>query len=147
MERLHPIARDQKVTVDFEVAAVVAVCLGPESFEDVWLVQVFRDPVQLLVAQASPVGTLDADIVRVLSRALVRAYDGVVAVNGSGNAGPDAATIVAAFDEGFAAREGVVHGLAFALVENGGPASVAAGHGAVVIVLGQSVREAVADEH
>lgn len=81
-----------------------------------------------------------------MARALVRTDDGVVAVDTGGDAGPDAAGAVAAFDEGFAAREGVVHGLAFAFAEHGGPAAGAAGHGTVVVVLRQAVGEAVADE-
>lgn len=104
------------------------------------LVQVLRDPVQLLVAQAPAVGAFGPDVIGVLSAALVGADDGVVAVDGSWDARPDAAAVVAALDERFAAGKGVVHGLAFAFVEDGGPAAIAAGHGAVVIVLSEAVR-------
>lgn len=105
-----------------------------------WLVQVLCDPVELLVAQAPPISALNADVVGILARALIGTYDGVVAVDGSGHAGPDAPGAIAAFNKGFAAREGVVHGSTFAFVEHGRPAAFAAGHGAIIIVLRQPIR-------
>lgn len=135
MKRLHPVACEQEIAVDVEVAAVVAVGLGPQRFNHVRLVQVFGDPVQLFVAEAVAAGTLLADVVGVLAGPLVGADDGVIAVDGGRDAGPDAPGAVAAFDERFATGQRVVHGFACAFVDDGGPAAAAAGHGAVVVVL------------
>lgn len=44
-----------------------------------------------------------------------------------------------------AAREGIVHGLASALVDDCWPASITTSHGSVVLVLFQTVGETVAD--
>lgn len=139
MERLHPITRAQEVAVDIEIAAIVAIGFCTQRFDDVRLVQVLCDPVELLVAQTSPVSALDTNVIRVLARALVRAYDGVVAIDRSSHAGKDIARDIAAFNEISASRDGVVHRTAFAFVEHGGPAAFAAGHGAVIIVLRQRV--------
>ena len=146
VEGLHPVACEQEVAVDIEIATIVAVCLHSQRFQHMRLVQVFRDPVKLLVAKAAAVGALDADVVRVLAAALVGANDGVVAVDAGGDTGPDATAIVAAFDERFAAGEGVIHGLAFAFAEDSRPAASTAGHGAVVVILGEAIRETVADQ-
>lgn len=55
------------------------------------LVEVFGYPIELFITKATPISALLADVVRVLSRALVRADNSVVAVDACGNAGPDAA--------------------------------------------------------
>lgn len=146
VKRLHPVALEEKVAIDIEVAAIVGRDLGAEGLHDLLVVQVAADPAELGVAQVAAVLALAADVVDVLARALVGSQERVVAVDGGRHAGPDALAVVAALDQRLAAREGVVHGLAFAFVEDGGPAAVAAGHGAVVFVLGQAVGEAVADE-
>ncbi|KAI7408396.1 Carboxypeptidase Y [Hortaea werneckii] len=62
VERLHPVALEEEVTVDVEVAAVVAVDLGTECLHHLWLVEVLLDPVQLVIAEAVA-ATLLADIV------------------------------------------------------------------------------------
>lgn len=77
---------------------------------------------------------------------LVGSKQRVVAVDRCGDAGPDALAVVAALDQGLAARERVFHALAFTVVEDGGPAAFTAGHGLVVCILGETVCEAVADE-
>ena len=144
VERLHPVAGKEEISIDVEIAAVVAVGLDSQGFDNVGLVQVFGYPAQLLVAEAVAASAFVPNIVRVLTGPLVGADDGVVAVDACGDAGPDASGAVAAFDEGFAAGKGVIHGFAFAFVEDGGPAAIAAGHWAVVIVLCQAVGQTVA---
>lgn len=146
MKRLHPVARKEEIPIDIEIAAIVPVRLRAQRLNHMRLVQVFGDPVQLLIAETAVIGALDADVVGVLAGPLVGPDDGVVAVDGGGDAGPDAAGIVAGLDEGFAAGKGVVHGSTFAFVEDGGPAAVAAGHGAVPVVLSQAVDETVANK-
>lgn len=135
MKRLHPVTRQQEIAIDIEIATIIPIRLRSQRFNYFRLVQVLCDPVKLLVAKASAISALDANIVGVLSSALVGTYDGVVAVDACGDAGPDAARVVTTFDKGFAARQSVVHALAFAFREHARPAAVAAGHGAVVVVL------------
>lgn len=135
MKRLHPIPRKQEISINVKIATIISIRLRSQRLNHFRLVQVLSDPVELLVAQAASIGAFDADIVGVLARALIGADDGVVAVDACGDAGPDAAGAVAAIDEGFAAREGVIHALAFAFAKDGGVAAIAAGHGAVVVVL------------
>lgn len=50
-------------------------------------------------------------------------------------------------DEALAAGEGVIHGVALALAQNGRVATLAAGHGPVVCVLGELVSQAIADSN
>ncbi len=135
MEWLHPIAGKQKVPIHVEIAAVVPIGFRSQCFQHMRLVQILGDPIQLLVAETTTVSALNPDIIWVLAGLLVGANDGVVAVDAGGNAGPHASRAVAAFDEGFAAGQRIVHGLAFTFAEDGRPAAVAAGHGAVVVVL------------
>jgi hypothetical protein len=145
VEGLHPVALEEEVAVDVHVARVVLADLGTESLHDVGAVQVLLDPLKLVVAEITA-RALGADVVRILASALVRADHGVVAVDASRHAGPDALAVVARLDELLAARKRVVHSLALLLVEDSGPATVTAGHWAVVLVLSKAVGETVADE-
>ncbi|GJC86760.1 hypothetical protein ColLi_09599 [Colletotrichum liriopes] len=146
VERLEPIACEEEVAVDVEVAAVVAVDLGTEGILDLILVEVLADPAKSRVAEVAAVLALAADVVDVLAGALVGADEGVVAVDAGGNARPDTAGVVAVLDQALAAGESVVHGLAFALVEDSGVATLAASHGTVVAVLGPAVGQTVTDQ-
>lgn len=146
VEWLHPVALEQEVAVDVEVARVVRRDLSAKCVDHILLVEVLGDPAQRAVAEVGGVLALTADVVDVLAGALVGPDERVVAVDAGGHAGPHALALVAVLDQGLAAGEGVVHSLAFAVVENSRPAAVTAGHGLVVLVLGQAVGEAVADE-
>lgn len=146
VEGLEPVASEEEVAVDVKVAAVVAVDLGAEGLLDGILVQVVGDPAKSRVTQVAAVLALATDVVDVLSGALVRADEGVVAVDAGGDARPDAARIVAVIDQALAAGKSIVHGLALALVENSRVATLSASHGAVVFVLGQAVSETVANQ-
>lgn len=147
VERLHPVTLEQEVAVDVEVAAVVAGDLGTNSLHDVGLVEVLGDPAKLSVAEVAAVLALATDIIDVLTSALVRSQQGVVAVDGGRDTGPDALRVVAALNQIGAARVGVVHSLTLALAEDGRPATITAGHGPVVLVLGQAIGETVTNEH
>ena len=98
MKRHHPVTSKQKVTVDVEVAAVVAVNLCAKSFHNLWLVEPFADPCELLVTERS-IFAWHADIVGVLSSSLVGSDDGIVAVDRRRNTRPNTLAVVAAFNE------------------------------------------------
>lgn len=49
-------------------------------------------------------------------------------------------------DQGLAAWESIIHGLAFGLGEHGWVAALAAGHWTVVLVLDESISQAIADQ-
>lgn len=144
MEGLHPVTGKEEVAVDVEVAAVILAHLSTEGLHDVGLVEVGTDPVELLVAQVAALALL-ANIVDVLASALVRTNHGVVTVDGGRDARPDTLAVVAVLDQALATREGVVHGLALALIKNSGPATVTTGHRAVVLVLSQTISKTVTD--
>lgn len=146
MVGLHPVALEQEVAVDVEVAAVVGGDLGADSLHDLLLVEVRADPINLIVAQLV-VTALAADIVDILSGALVRADHSVVTVDGGRDAGPDRLGLVAALDEAGAAGIGIVHGLARRLIQDGRPAALAAGHGTVVLVLSKTIGQTVPDQN
>jgi len=145
VEGLHPVTLEEEVAVDVHVAGVVLADLCTESLHDIGAVQILLDPLKLVVAEIAA-RALGADIVRVLTSALVRTDHGVVAVNAGGHARPNALAVVARLDELLAARERVVHSLALLLIEHSGPATITAGHWAVVLVLSKAVGQTVADQ-
>lgn len=49
MEGFHPVALEEEVSVDVEVAAVIARDLHPEAFHDFRLVEPLCDPAKFLV--------------------------------------------------------------------------------------------------
>lgn len=146
VEGLEPVTGEEEVAVDVKVAAVVAVDLSTEGLLDLILVEVLADPAKGRVAEVAAVLALATDVVDVLAGALVRADEGVVAVDAGGNARPDAARVVAVLDQALATGKSVVHGLALALIENSLVATLTASHGAVVSVLGPAVGKTVADQ-
>ena len=143
---LHPVALEKEVAVDVEVAAVVRADLDAEGLHDFGPVEVLADPIDLIVAKLV-VSAGTANVVNILAGALVGSDHGIVAVNGGGDTAPDRLRVVAVLDEAGATRVSVVHSLALALVEDSGPASLSAGHGAVVLVLGETVGQAITDEN
>lgn len=146
MEGLHPVTLEEEVTVDIEVAAVIALNLNAKSIHDILLVEVVADPAESAVAEVVVILALSTDVIDVLASALVGANELVVAVDGSRNARPDTAALIAVADKGLASGEGIVHAAALALAENGGVATLTASHGAVVLILGERISQAVADE-
>lgn len=146
MEWLHPVALEQEVAIDIEVAALVAVDLNSQSVLYPFLVQVLADVAEHGVAKITGIFTFTAHIIDVLPGTLERADHSVIAVNRSGDTGPDTLTLVAALDQGLAAGEGIVHGLALALVEDGWPSSITACHGSVIFILSVAVGETIPNE-
>lgn len=143
---LHPVTVEKEVAVDIKVAAVVATNLGAQCLKDLGLVEVIGNVAKAGVAQVRAVLALAANIIDVLAGLLVGGQKSIVAVNGSGNAHPGALAVVARLDQGLATRKSVVHGLAGALIQNSWVATFTASHGAVVLVLSQTVSEAVTNK-
>ena len=81
MERHHPVTSEQEVSVHIEVAAFIAVNLSAKGLHHLRLVEPFADPSELSVAQGPTILALDTDVVRVLSSALVRSDDSIVAID------------------------------------------------------------------
>lgn len=144
---LHPVTVEEEVTVDVEVAGIVAVNLGTNSLQNLRLVEVLGDVAETLVAKVAVVLALAANVINVLSSALVRTQQGVVAVDRSGHTGPCTLSVVAGLDHRLAAGQSIVHRAASALVKNRGVASLTAGHGAVVAVLGKAIGQTVANQN
>lgn len=143
---LHPVTVEKEVTVDVHVAAVVAADLGTKSLLDLLAVQVVGNVAKTRVAEVGAILTLASDVVNILAGALVRTHHGVVAVDAGGNTRPGTSRLVAALDQRLAARESVVHGLALAVAQHRGVATLATGHGAVVGVLGVAIGKTVTNE-
>ena len=81
MERHHPVSSEQEVSVHIEVAAFIVVNLSAKSLHHLRLVEPCADPSKLSVAKRSTILALNTDIVRILSSALVRSNDSVVAID------------------------------------------------------------------
>lgn len=144
---LHPVTVEEEVAVDVKVARVVAIDLSANSLNDLGLVQVVADVAHGRVAEVGAILALTTNVVDVLSGALVRGKEGVVTVDGGRDTNPSALRTVARLNHGLAARKGVVHGLAGALVQDSWVTTVTTGHGTVVLVLSESVGETVANEN
>jgi hypothetical protein len=147
VEGLHPVALEQKVTVDVEVAALVAGNLNAKSVHDRLLVEIVADPSQSAIAKIAAVLALAANVVDVLPCALVRSDERVVTINRGGHAAPYTAAFVAVIDQRLATGQRVVHSLALALSEDGGIATLTASHGAVVLVLSIAISQAIANQN
>jgi len=145
VEGLHPVTLEEEVAVDVEVARLVVGDLSADGLHDLLLVEVALYPVKLVVAERVAAARL-ADIVDVLTGALVRTDHSVVTVDRGRHAGPDGLGVVAVLNEAGATGVGVVHGLALRLIKDSGPATLTAGHGAVVLVLSKAIGQTVTDE-
>lgn len=147
VERLHPVTLEEEVAVDVSVAAFVVVdSLDAEGGHDVPLVQVLVNVVETGVAETATLA-IYAHVVGVATRLLVGSEDLVVAVDGGRHTAEPALAFIAAADHGLAARKSIVHGLAVTLGQDSVVATFAAGHGAVVRVLGVGVSQTVADQN
>lgn len=147
MVRLEPISIEEEVTVDVEVARIVSIDLGTEGISHALLVEVIANPAYTFVAQVARVLTLAANIVDILASTLVGADLGIVTIDGGGNADPGTLAVVAGLDHAFAARQGVVHGLAGPLVKNSGVTTFTTSHGTVVLILGESIGKTITDQN
>ena len=79
VEWLHPVAMQQEISIHVEIAAIIAVNFGTQSLEDFGPIEPLGDPTKLHVAQRSTIRAFFADIVRVLTRALIRTDQATVA--------------------------------------------------------------------
>ena len=146
MEGLHPVASEEEVSVDVKVARVVLANLSTESLHNLRSVEVFADPVELIVAEAVAAALL-CDVVRVAASLLVRTDHGVIAVDGGRYTRPDALTVIAALNQAQATGQSVVHGLALLRVKDSWRTTLATSHGAVLGVLGQTIGKTVTNEN
>lgn len=72
VEGLHPVALEEEIAVDIEVAAVVAADLDSEFLLNIFLVQELADPAKCRVAEIARVLTFTTDIVDILDVWLVQ---------------------------------------------------------------------------
>jgi hypothetical protein len=137
---------EEEVAVDVKVAGFVAINLGTDSLADLALVQVLANIAHTLVAQVTRIFTLATNIVDVLAGSLVRTKEGVVAVDRSRDANPGTLCVVARLDHRLATRQSVIHRLAAGFVKNSRITTLTASHGAVVVILSQTIGETIANE-
>jgi len=147
VEWLHPVALEKEISIDIEVAAVIAAHFDAKFLLDFFLVQILADVAKSRIAEVAGIFALATNIIDVLASSLVGTDESVVAIDACGNTGPDAFAIVAVLDQALASREGVIHSLAFAFVENSRVSALSTGHWSVVFVLSQSVSKPITDQH
>lgn len=63
---MHPVALEEEVSVDIEVAAVIAAYFNTELLLNVFLVQVLADVSESRVAKVAAILTLAANIIDIL---------------------------------------------------------------------------------
>jgi hypothetical protein len=66
VERLHPVALKQEVSVDIKVAAVVAADFNAELLLDLSLVQKFADITKSRIAEVAGILAFATDIINIL---------------------------------------------------------------------------------
>ncbi len=147
MIRLHPIAVEQEVPIHVKIAGRVPVDFRSQRLFDLVAVQELGDPSQLRIAKVFRVFAFLPDIIHVLPGSLVRTHHHVVAINRSRDARPYTFAVIAVGNKRLATRQGIIHLLTAALIEDGGPATLPARHGPVVCVLSEAVRETVPDQN
>lgn len=81
MERLHPVTGEQEAPVEVEIATLVAVDFNSQSPEDLGLVEPLGNPAKLHVAKLPSIFAFRANIIRVLTRSLIGANHGIIAIN------------------------------------------------------------------
>jgi hypothetical protein len=81
-----------------------------------------------------------------LTGSLDWAEESIVAVDTGRNTRPYILAIVAILDKALASGKGVVHRLAFALIQNSRVSAIAASHGPVVFVLSQTITQTIANK-
>lgn len=146
MEWLHPVTLEQEVSVDVEVARIIAADFSSESVHNIFPVQVLADIAKSRVAKVAGVFTLSTDVVNILASSLVWPDHSIVAVDACWDTRPNALAVVAVLDETQTPGKCVVHGLAFTLIEHSGVSTFSAGHWLVELVLGQTISQTVANE-
>lgn len=146
VEWLHPVTLEKEVSVDIEIAAVIAADFDAKLLLNFLLIQILADVAESRIAEVARIFALPTNIIDVLASSLVRTDECIVAIDACRDTRPDAFAIVAVLDQALAARESVVHSLAFAFVENSRVSALSAGHRSVMFVLGQPIRKAITDQ-
>jgi hypothetical protein len=166
MERLKPISSKKEISVDIEVARIIAADFCTKSVLNISLVQIFADPAKSRVAEIAIILTLAADVINVLiilavhatlfleilgttylTSLLVWANQSIVAVDACRNTRPNALAIIAVLDKTLATGKSILHGLTFASIENGWVATLTTGHWLVVFILGQAIGKTVSNKN
>ena len=143
---LHPVTLEQEVSVDVKVARIIAADFSSERLQNIVPVQVLADIAKGRVTKVALVFTLATDIVDVLAGPLIWTDHSIVAVDTGRDARPNTLTVVAILDKALAAGKCVIHSLAFALRENSFVSTISASHWSVMLILGQTIGETVANE-
>ena len=147
MERHHPVTLEQKVSVDIKVARIIAADFNTECVNDFLIVEVLGDITKGGVAKVTFILALSTDIIDVLASSLVWANHGIVAVDASRDARPNALTVIAVLDEALAAGKSVFHSLTLTLGKNSRIPTLPTCHGLVVFILGQPISKTISDKH
>jgi hypothetical protein len=147
MERQHPVAGEQEISVNIEVAAVIFADFGTKLRHDSLLIQILADPAKSGIAQVARVLTFSAHIIDIVPGLLIRTNQCIIAVDAGRDARPNALRVVAVLNELLAAWQGVIHGLAFALIKYAGPCAVTASLRPVVCVLRVTIGETVTNQN
>jgi hypothetical protein len=146
VEWLHPIALEEEVSVDIEVAAVVAADFNAKLLLDIGLVQEVADPAESRVAKVVGILALSTDIIDILASSLVWSNHSVVAVDTGRDAGPDTLAVITSLNHALAAGKGIFHSLALPLIKNSWVSALSAGHWLIVLILSKAISQTVADE-
>jgi hypothetical protein len=95
---LHPVTGEQEISVDIKVTAIVTAHFNAKLRHNSLLVQILADPAKSRVAKVAAILTFPANVIYIIACLLIRANHGVIAVDASGYARPDALAIVAVLD-------------------------------------------------
>jgi len=128
VEWLHPVSLEQEISVNIEVAAVIAADFNAELLLNLFLVQELADPAKSRVAKIAGIFTFAANIIDVLASLLVWSNHGIVAVDACRNTRPDALAVVAVLNHALAARQSVLHRLTLSGTKNSRIATLATSH-------------------
>ena len=106
-----------------------------------------RDPTHLGVAKVVRIFTLPTNVIDIQSGALIRANHSVVAVDGCRDTRPHRLRVITVLDHTGTTRVGIVHGLALRVAQSRRVSTFTTSHGAVVLVLGETIGKAIANEN
>jgi len=98
VEWLHPITLEKEVSVDIEVATIIAANFSAKLGLDFLQVQVLGNVAEGRIAEVARVLTLATDIINVLSGFLVWPDERIVAINTCRHARPNTLAIIAVLD-------------------------------------------------
>jgi hypothetical protein len=147
VEWQHPVSIEEEVAIDVKVARLIRRNLGPERRYNILLVEILRDPAHFRVAKVVRIFTLPANVIDIQSGALIRADHSIVAVDGCRDTRPHRLGGIAVLDHTGTTRVGIVHILALRVAQGRWVPTFTTSHGAVVLVLGETIGKTVANEN